>query len=90
MLTISPHFLRRQRRDLVPQCSELATPIVRRPTSFQSNLGRLQPGKKLKHLLATRLPAQQRLLGRIHSVYHENTLGRVRANAHNLHGRLPV
>src|SRR4029077_13771875 len=39
---------------------------------------------------ASQLPAQHRLLRRVHPVEHENTLGRVDANADKIvHGRLP-
>src|SRR5215467_10174395 len=82
--------LRRHQNDLVPQRSQLARPIMRRPTGLQPHLDRLQLRKELKHLLAPQLPAQNRLLRRINSVQNENTLGRVHTNADNLrHGRLP-
>src|SRR6202011_18327 len=69
---------------------KLARPIVRSPARLDADLHRRQLGEELPHLPAPQLPAQHRLFRRVYPVQHENTLGRVDANADKIvHGRLP-
>src|SRR5215211_5654669 len=60
-------------------------------TSFDRDHRRRKPLEKCKHLLASQLLPQNRLLGGVHSVKLENVFRRIHPNSANLlHGRSPL
>jgi hypothetical protein len=62
------HVLRRQQLRLVPQCHQLARPVVRPAAGFQTDLGRRQLREKLQEVAPAQLLAQHRLFRSIHAM----------------------
>src|SRR3954451_19911522 len=75
----------------MPERVQQPRTMVACTTSFDRDHCRREPFEECKHLLASQLLPQNRLLGAVHSVKLEDVFRRIHPNSANLlHGRSPL
>ena len=83
-------ILRRHQPDLVPECRELARPVMRRGAGLHADQTAPQPGEERHHLPTPQRLAQHHLACCIHCVDLKHLLGQIETDRGNLtHGWLP-
>jgi len=74
----------------VPQCLQLARPVMSAAACFHADQAGRQVGKKLGHMDTLELFLQDCLALCIHAMNLKNSLCQIDANGRNLHGDAPL